>query len=506
MVEESIKYRVLIVDNDLINMQLLEAILTETYEIKTATSGKTAIAMASEINKPDLILLDIMLPDMDGYEVCRCLKATDTTRDIPVIFLTALDSDVNEALGFKAGCVDYLRKPPRFYTVTARIDAHIALAKSKQDLQATNRAMSSFISTISHEIRTPMNAIIGMTDIISRTALTAEQQDYLTSIKQSADTLLLMLNNILDHARMKAGKLKLSHTQFNLRVTLEHTCKIFSSIAIHKGLEVVCDISEEVPIKLIGDPNRLRQIVLNLVFNAIKFSEHGQIQLRVWLAKENNHNSIHDTQRQNARILIHFCVSDTGIGIPDDKQKTIFEPFIQQDNSHTRKFGGSGLGLTICQQLVTLMDGNIWLESEVGKGSDFHLVVPFKLLDDELSNPTGKPKDPQKRETRPIQTKSKLLMRTNDHQTMPTNYSRFIKDAIPNIEKLDSAILARDSVLAETQAKWFLHAAEETNLDSLKNAAFKLMLSVRKRDFESANTLYINIIKQMLKTCIFTLE
>ena len=254
--------------------------------------------------------------------------------------------------------------------ITAQKQVAEALRAAKEAAEAANRAKSTFLANMSHEIRTPLNAVIGMTELVLKSQLTAQQREFLSTVRDSGEALLSAINDILDFSKIEAEKLVLERAKFHLRESLGDTMKSFAIPAHQQGLELACHIHADVPAWVVGDYHRLRQIVVNLVNNAIKFTQRGEVVLDVARASTSESQGCPENT-----VELHFIVSDTGIGIPPEKQATIFGMFEQADSSTTRRHGGTGLGLAIASRLVGLMGGRIWVQSEVGCGSRFHFTV-----------------------------------------------------------------------------------------------------------------------------------
>ncbi len=373
---------ILIVDDTRANLDVLAGILRDHgYKVRPAPSGRLALR-AVKAERPDIVLLDIRMPEMDGYEVCRRLKADEETNDIPIIFISALTETADKLEAFRAGGVDYVTKPFHAEEVLARVSVHLKLqrtldelAAARQAADAANVAKSTFLRNMSHELRSPLNIILGYASLMQRfsRSMPNEQRDNLSVILRSGEHLNTLVGNVLDISRIEAGVQDVELREFDLHHFLSDLDDMFALQASDKGLEYHVEPLDDCPQFVKTDPVKLRQILINLLGNALAYTTEGGVILRVGLPEGTD-------SAQNLDSLF-FEVEDSGIGIPDHELGQIFEPFYQGQAGKEAQ-NGTGLGLAISQEFVKLLGSDLNVHTESGRGTKFNFNLPVEIFSD----------------------------------------------------------------------------------------------------------------------------
>jgi signal transduction histidine kinase len=361
--------RILIVDDEPVNIQVLTNLLTiRNYSVSKAYNGLEALAMIEKGEEFDLVLLDVMMPKMSGYEVCQRLRERYSLSDLPIVMLTAKNQVQDIVLGFQSGANDYLQKPFDKEELLARVRTLLELKNAMTAAMAAAKAKSLFLTNMSHEIRTPLNAVIGLTDLLLKTAMDERQRDYIGKMRRAGSTLLGLINDVLDFTKIDAGDMKLERAPFDIRRVFDDLSMFFQDRNAGSGVALRFELDPSLPAALLGDPLRLQQVFINLLDNAFKFTEKGSVTVSAAVSRSGPEDATLD-----------FAVEDTGIGMSRQQMEEIFSVFNQADNSATRKYGGVGLGLTLTRQMLNLMGGEISVSSEEGKGSAFRFSCVFPL-------------------------------------------------------------------------------------------------------------------------------
>ncbi len=362
-------YRILVVDDEPVNIQVLLNLLSvRHYSVVKAYNGPEALALFEKGEKFDLVLLDVMMPKMSGYDVCRQLRSRFSLFELPIVMLTAKNQVRDIVYGFQAGANDYIPKPFDKEELLARVKTLLELKGAMVAASAANKAKSLFLANMSHELRTPLNAVVGLTDLLLKTPMDERQRDYTKKMRQASSSLLGIINNILDFSEVDAGRMKLHRVVFDLRNMFDDLAGYFRERNPDSVIALRFNCDDTIPDALSGDAVRLKQVFVNLIDNAYKFSEKGAITVDAVVARRDPNN-----------VLIDFRVADTGIGMSSVQMKELFDAFTQADNSATRKYGGTGIGLTITREMVELMGGKISVSGKEGEGTVFTFSCSFPI-------------------------------------------------------------------------------------------------------------------------------
>ncbi|MDR2570915.1 MAG: response regulator [Oscillospiraceae bacterium] len=371
------KNKILIADDDLSGLLQLSHILQPEYTVYTAKDGVTALEIANSTS-PDLILLDIVMPGMSGFEVLKELKNSEITKNIPVIFITGMSDSYNESEGFSMGAVDYIRKPYNDMVVMLRVRHQIRIVNLQRNLSKTveiadaaNKSKSDFLARMSHEIRTPLNVILGLSDSqLQNDDLSQEMTEVFTGISNAGELLLSVINDILDMNKIEAGVLELISAEYDVASCINDTILLNSFKYKEKPIEFIINVDENIPSLLIGDELRIKQVLNNILSNAFKYTQDGEVEFSVVAEVEKSEETADDT------VTLVFTVRDTGCGMDPKQLEKLFDEYVRFSSESNLSVEGAGLGMNIAWNLVNMMDGNISAQSLPGKGSSVSVRLP----------------------------------------------------------------------------------------------------------------------------------
>lgn len=379
--------RILVVDDSPLNVSTLSELLMHKYEVSVALNGPDCLSIVTSEDPPDLVLLDVIMPGMDGYEVCKILKSNPETVEIPVIFVSARTQAEDEQKGFSLGASDYITKPFSPSLVMARVGTHLALYDQRRDLEQlvqerteelehalkvaeqANQAKSAFLANISHELRTPLNGIQGMATLLKASTSDPEQRMLIQDQLDSTKRLTRLVNDLLELSTIESGDVRLEPTSFDLQEeVLNPLVEVYEKLASDKGLSFEVHSEDTVSDHFYSDPRCIRQVLTNLLNNAIRFTHEGRVSLEV--------NTLNGHSGSSSSQMMLFSVKDTGPGIAEDKMDMVMEPFAIGEAYMTKTKSGAGLGLSISRQLADRLDGHLWLEHGRENGITARFAVP----------------------------------------------------------------------------------------------------------------------------------